>query len=91
MSPSRGVSGQFARYTFWHAGSISTANTHSPPMSGWLRAWWKPPIPAKRSTNLSGRSMGMVPLVRGAHGVLELPVGTVDASGTVPGDRLTLA
>ena len=34
--------------------------------------------------------VGMVPLVRGAHGVVEVPVGTVDASGTVPGDRLTL-
>jgi uncharacterized protein len=34
--------------------------------------------------------IGMVPLVRGADGVLELPVGTIDVSGTVPGDRLTL-
>jgi uncharacterized membrane protein (UPF0127 family) len=33
---------------------------------------------------------GLVPLVRGAHGVLELPVGTIDRSGTVPGDRLVL-
>ena len=29
---------------------------------------------------------GMVPLVRGADGVLELPAGTIDASGTRPGD-----
>jgi len=29
---------------------------------------------------------GMVPLVRGAAGVLELPVGAIDASGTVSGD-----
>ncbi len=29
---------------------------------------------------------GMVPLVRGAAGVLELPIGSVDASGTVAGD-----
>ena len=29
---------------------------------------------------------GMVPLVRGASGVLELPVGAIDASGTVVGD-----
>lgn len=29
---------------------------------------------------------GMVPLVRGAAGVLELPVGSIDASGTVPSD-----
>ena len=30
--------------------------------------------------------VGLVPLVRGADGVLELPVGTIDASGTIPGD-----
>ena len=28
---------------------------------------------------------GLVPLVRGADGVLELPVGTIDASGTPGG------
>ena len=33
---------------------------------------------------------GLVPLVRGAHGVLELPVGTIAASGTVVGDRIAL-
>jgi uncharacterized membrane protein (UPF0127 family) len=33
---------------------------------------------------------GLVPLVRGAHGVLELPVGTIDASGTQVGDRIRL-
>jgi uncharacterized membrane protein (UPF0127 family) len=33
---------------------------------------------------------GLVPLVRGAHGVLELPVGTIDASGTVPSDQVRL-
>jgi uncharacterized membrane protein (UPF0127 family) len=33
---------------------------------------------------------GLVPLVRGAHGVLELPVGTIDASGTVVADLITL-
>lgn len=33
---------------------------------------------------------GLVPLVRGAHGVLELPVGTIDASGTVAGDLVAL-
>jgi uncharacterized protein len=32
--------------------------------------------------------IGLVPLVRGADGVLELPVGTIDASGTVVGDRV---
>jgi hypothetical protein len=31
---------------------------------------------------------GLVPLVRGADGVLELPVGTIDATGTVVGDRI---
>jgi uncharacterized membrane protein (UPF0127 family) len=29
---------------------------------------------------------GLVPLVRGADGVLELPTGTIEASGTLPGD-----
>jgi uncharacterized protein len=33
---------------------------------------------------------GLVPLVRGAHGVIELPVGVIDASRTVPGDRVRL-
>ena len=35
---------------------------------------------------------GLVPLVRGAHGVLELPVGTIDQSGTLVGDlaRITV-
>jgi uncharacterized protein len=33
---------------------------------------------------------GIVPLVRGAHGVLELPVGAIAASGTAVGDRLQL-
>ncbi len=34
---------------------------------------------------------GLVPFVRGAHGVLELTVGTIDASGTQPGDLVSLA
>ena len=34
---------------------------------------------------------GLVPFVRGAHGVLELPVGTIDASGTDVGDLIRLA
>jgi uncharacterized membrane protein (UPF0127 family) len=34
---------------------------------------------------------GLVPLVRGAHGVLELPVGTIAATGTTVGDRLLVA
>lgn len=33
---------------------------------------------------------GMVPLVRGAAGVLELPVGAIDASGTTVGDALRI-
>jgi uncharacterized membrane protein (UPF0127 family) len=34
--------------------------------------------------------IGLVPLVRGADGVLELPVGAIDASGTVRGDIVRL-
>jgi uncharacterized protein len=34
--------------------------------------------------------IGLVPLVRGADGVLELPIGTIDASGTVVGDRVEI-
>ena len=34
--------------------------------------------------------IGLVPLITGAHGVLELPVGTIDASGTQPGDRVEI-
>ena len=33
---------------------------------------------------------GLVPLVRGAHGVLELPVGTIEQSGTVVGDLVSI-
>ena len=33
---------------------------------------------------------GLVPLIRGADGVLELPVGTIAASGTVVGDRVEI-
>jgi uncharacterized membrane protein (UPF0127 family) len=33
---------------------------------------------------------GIVPLVRGADGVLELPVGTIARTGTVVGDRVLL-
>jgi len=33
---------------------------------------------------------GLVPLVRGATGVLELPVGTIARSGTTVGDRIAL-
>ena len=29
---------------------------------------------------------GLVPFVKGADGVIELPVGTIDATGTQPGD-----
>jgi uncharacterized protein len=34
--------------------------------------------------------IGLVPLVRGAHGVLELPVGTIDRTGTLVGDVIAL-
>ena len=34
---------------------------------------------------------GLVPLVRGAEGVLELPTGTILASGSELGDRVSLA
>ena len=33
---------------------------------------------------------GLVPLVRGADGVLELPAGTIERSGTQVGDRVTM-
>jgi uncharacterized membrane protein (UPF0127 family) len=33
---------------------------------------------------------GLVPLVRGADGVLELPVGTIAATGTTVGDLIAL-
>ena len=33
---------------------------------------------------------GLVPLVRGAHGVLELPVGTIDSTATAVGDLIVL-
>jgi uncharacterized protein len=33
---------------------------------------------------------GLVPFVRGAHGVLELPVGVIDASGTEVGDLIEI-
>jgi uncharacterized membrane protein (UPF0127 family) len=34
--------------------------------------------------------VGLVPFVRGAHGVLELPVGTIERTGTAVGDRVVL-
>jgi uncharacterized membrane protein (UPF0127 family) len=34
--------------------------------------------------------LGLVPFVPGAHGVLELPVGTIEATGTQVGDRVEL-
>jgi len=33
---------------------------------------------------------GLVPYVRGAHGVLELPVGVIDSSGTEVGDLIEI-
>ena len=35
--------------------------------------------------------IGLVPLVRRAHGVLELPVGTIERSGTRVGDSIRLS
>ena len=34
--------------------------------------------------------VGLVPLVRGAYGVLELPVGTIERTGTAVGDLVSL-
>jgi uncharacterized membrane protein (UPF0127 family) len=34
--------------------------------------------------------LGLVPLVRSAHGVLELPAGTIDATATAVGDLVSL-
>jgi len=34
--------------------------------------------------------IGLVPLIWGANGVLELPVGTIDATGTQVGDRVEI-
>jgi uncharacterized membrane protein (UPF0127 family) len=34
--------------------------------------------------------IGLVPLVRGGYGVLELPVGTIERTGTAVGDRILL-
>ncbi len=34
---------------------------------------------------------GLVPLVRGADGVLELRRGTIASTGTIPGDRVEIA
>ena len=34
--------------------------------------------------------IGLVPLVRGADGVLELPIGTIRASGSQLGDRVQI-
>jgi uncharacterized protein len=47
------------------------------------------PVLAVRASLAAWR--GLVPLVRGARGVLELPIGTVAASGTTVGDRISLA
>jgi uncharacterized membrane protein (UPF0127 family) len=33
---------------------------------------------------------GLIPLITGAHGVLELPVGTIDATATQAGDRVEI-
>ena len=46
------------------------------------------PVVALRSDLPAWR--GLVPLVRGAHGVLELPVGTIEATATAIGDEIAL-
>ena len=33
---------------------------------------------------------GLVPMIRGAEGVLELPVGTIERTGTAVGDKVVL-
>ena len=56
------------------------------------------PDPASGGTGTAGLSVhrglrpwtGLVPLVRGAHGVLELPVGTIERTGTAVGDLVML-
>ena len=35
--------------------------------------------------------VGLVPLIRGADGCLELPVGAIDESGTETGDRINIS
>jgi uncharacterized membrane protein (UPF0127 family) len=47
----------------------------------------RPVVAARRGLRVW---IGVVWYVRGAHGVLELPVGTIDASGTVVGDLIRL-
>ena len=49
-----------------------------------MPGWWS------RSTRVCARWIGLVPLVRGANGVLELPVGTIERSGTAVGDLIAL-
>jgi uncharacterized membrane protein (UPF0127 family) len=46
------------------------------------------PVVAVRSNLPTWR--GLVPLIRGAHGVLELPVGTITATSTIVGDAISL-
>lgn len=44
-----------------------------------------------RSVHRSVRPwVGLVPLVLGAHGVLELPAGTIEATSTAVGDRVEI-
>jgi uncharacterized membrane protein (UPF0127 family) len=53
------------------------------------------PGPTGNRVVLAARSflrpwVGLVPLVRGADGCLELPVGTIEATGTVQGDTVRI-
>ena len=54
-----------------------------PPTPGFAGGALRPVVSVHRSLR---PWTGMVPLIRGADGVLELPVGAIDASGTQPGD-----
>ena len=53
------------------------------------------PGPTGNRVVLAARSflrpwVGLVPLVRGADGCLELPAGTIEATGTVKGDTVRI-
>jgi uncharacterized membrane protein (UPF0127 family) len=54
------------------------------------------PVPEGNRTVVATRRAlpawtGLVPFVRGAHGVIELPVGSIAATATEPGDSVTFS
>lgn len=55
----------------------------------------KPDADGQRAVLAARRAVrpwtGLVPLIRGADGCLELPVGAIDASGTIVGDRIAIS